>query len=137
MSDNHGYWRILVTGREAEGTLAEAEARRFRDDFAEILAGFRTPAGAPLVENVLFPSENGGERAFLLPDIVAAWNPDIHQVPEVRHPRIGTLRAAPDRARLGSHRFRGFYAHVGHKPRSMPRPTRVSELAGYLQALVP
>ncbi|MEO1723761.1 MAG: alkaline phosphatase family protein [Pseudomonadota bacterium] len=135
MSDNHGYWRLLVSGREAQGTLSEEEAGRFRADFAEIIAGFRTPEGEPLVTDVLFPSTEAGERSHLLPDVVAAWNPEIHPAAEATHPKLGTIRGTPDLARSGNHRFRAFWVHKGPEAAERSKPERVADLAEYIEAL--
>lgn len=134
-SDNNGYWRLLVKGREAEGTLEVSEALRLCDDFAEFILSYRTLDGEPLVHDVTFPSQSLGARSHFLPDIMASWNPDIGQVAEARHPKHGVIRAEPDRGRTGSHRFRGFYSHVGEVSSPLPQPRHVADLAGYLEAL--
>lgn len=135
-SDNHGYWRLLVKGRDAQGTLDEAEAQSIRQRFGEILTGFRSPNGEPLVNDVLFPSMGDGTRSHLLPDVVAAWNPEIQQVSEAHHPTAGIIRGTPDAARTGNHTFRGFYSFNGRQLDDAMRPKHVSDLAGFIEELV-
>lgn len=135
-SDNHGYWRVLTKGREARGTLDEAAARQFCDDFAEVIAGFRTPDGQPLVTDVLFPSREAGARAHLMPDVVACWNEAIRPMAEARHPKLGVIRAEPHLARTGNHRFRGFYAHAGAPPPGAPAPRHIADLPAYVEAIL-
>ena len=135
-SDNHGYWRLMVKGREAEGVLEPTEADEVRRRFGNILSEFRTPDGDPLIEKVLFPAMGKGARSHLLPDVVAAWNPEIGQVKEAHHPTVGIVRGVPDAARTGNHRFRGFFGYHGRALDNAKRPTHVTDLPGFIARLL-
>ena len=135
-SDNHGYWRFLVKGRDASGTLNQDEAEKLREDFGRILSQYKTSDGAPLVREVLFPSTESGPRAHLLPDVVAAWNPDIVPVSQAFHPTAGQVTGAPDTARTGNHRFHAFFGHSGPSAIDSMRPRHVADLPTLLHELL-
>lgn len=135
-SDNHGYWRLLVKGRDAAGTLSPEEADSLREGFGRILSEFKTANGDPLIQKVLFPTTESGPRAHLLPDVVAAWNPDIEPVAQAVHPTAGRITATPDLARTGNHRFRAFFAHEGPGAADENRPQHVSDLPGFIEELL-
>lgn len=132
-SDNHGYWRFLIKGRDESGTLSAEEAEILRVGFGNILSEFKTADGQALVSDVLYPASQDGDRAHLLPDVVAAWNPDIVPVAEAFHPTAGRVTGTPDLARTGNHRFRAFFGHSGPSALDADRPRHVADLPKFLQ----
>ncbi|HEY6187719.1 MAG TPA: alkaline phosphatase family protein [Pyrinomonadaceae bacterium] len=73
-TDQHGWIRVNLAGREALGVVDESEYRETCDRIEESLRALVTEDGLPLVHDVLRPSmENGGTRPHKLPDIVVHW----------------------------------------------------------------
>ena len=122
LSDQQGYLRVNLQGRERSGTVpAGAERERLLARIAEGLGSFRdADSGAPLVAAIgrtedLFPD---GCRRDLLPDLIVRWS----DTPAARHraivsDRFGSIAwPTPGRnpdGRAGNHRGTGFLIATG------------------------
>ena len=122
LSDQHGYVRVDLQGRERGGRVAPgAERERLLERIADGLMTFRdADSGAPLVaatarSEAVFPA---GPRRDLLPDLLVRWN----GVPSAGHravvsARFGTIAwPTPGRnpdGRSGNHRGSGFLIAAG------------------------
>lgn len=73
-TDQHGWIRLNLAGREALGAVRESEYEETCDGIERGLRALVTEDGLPLVSDVLRPSmENGGVPPRKLPDIVVHW----------------------------------------------------------------
>lgn len=107
-SDQHGYVRVNLAGREAQGAVPESEYGAICDELVDSLTRFTDDAGRPLVDR-LVRTANGGEPPNHLPDIVVHWSEAGFARP-VRIAGAGfDLEAHPIRPDMtGGHRDRGF-----------------------------
>ena len=130
-ADVHGFIRINLAGREAEGVVDPADFEALCDEISEGLLGFRDErSGQPLVERVVRREEAypGGTSAELLPDLIVVWsdrpNAEISALASERHGRIAwpAVRANPD-GRSGNHRPEGWLAAAGPRVKSAPDAT--------------
>ncbi len=120
-ADVHGFIRLNVAGREAEGIVAAEDYRAVCDEIADGLLSFRdVRTGAPLISRVVHRSELYREGAFAetLPDLIVVWN----DVPVAEHvafvsDRFGQFDwPTPKRfmdGRSGNHRVQGWLATAG------------------------
>jgi predicted AlkP superfamily phosphohydrolase/phosphomutase len=73
-TDQHGWIRVNLAGREALGAVDESEYEETCDRIERSLRALVTEDGLPLVHDVLRPSrESGGVPPRKLPDIVVHW----------------------------------------------------------------
>jgi hypothetical protein len=83
-TDQHGYLRVNLAGREARGIVARSDYEGVCRRLEELLLGLRTEAGEPVVKAVLsMAAAHGGEPPDVLPDLVVHWE-DGACVPELR-----------------------------------------------------
>jgi predicted AlkP superfamily phosphohydrolase/phosphomutase len=81
-SDQHGWVRINLAGREAQGSVAADEYTDVCDDLERLLLGLTDLAGDRLVSDVSRPSRNvEAALASRLPDLIAHWNDAALQSP--------------------------------------------------------
>jgi hypothetical protein len=85
-SDQHGWIRINLVGRERAGVVQRRDYERICAELKATLRGLQTVGGARLVDDVLQPG--GSTPPDHLPDLVVHWA-DVGPGPiEVRAPRI-------------------------------------------------
>ncbi len=72
-SDQHGWIRLNVQGRERDGIVSAEEFAPLRDEIRARLLELRTQGGRPVVEEILFTADTPGDASFLLPDLVVHW----------------------------------------------------------------
>ena len=73
-SDQHGWIRLNLRGRESAGIVMPEEYESCCLQLEEMLRGLRTEAGAPLVQNVIRTATNSEEAGSSnLPDLVVHW----------------------------------------------------------------
>ena len=136
LSDQQGYVRLNLKGRERPGVVAPAERDRVLERIAAGLESFRdADSGLRLVADCVrvedaFPA---GRRRDLLPDLIVRWS----DVPAARHRAVVSERFGriawptpgrnPD-GRAGNHRGTGFLiaAGGGLPAAGRPRPRRHS-----------
>jgi predicted AlkP superfamily phosphohydrolase/phosphomutase len=73
-TDQHGYIRINLAGREAKGIVPERDYGATCDRLEDALRTLKSADGEPLVEGVLRPAEEGGSPPEHLPDLVVDWD---------------------------------------------------------------
>lgn len=112
-TDQHGWVRINLAGREAVGCVPP---ERYEDVCAEVeeaLRAIRTEDGRPLVRDILRTANGALEAATrLIPDLVIHWRDSAFDLPA----RVGglTLQAHPAaRAQTGQHAPEGFCVWKG------------------------
>jgi predicted AlkP superfamily phosphohydrolase/phosphomutase len=133
--DLSGYWRANVKGREAEGMLEDVRA--FLDVVAKEFTRFTTEDGTPLVDALHFPAQDWkGKRAYLLPDIVAEWNPELPAVDTAVHPSGKRIAGKRETGRTGNHRFRGFCALRAPCAEEVAMPTHIKDLGALAKSLL-
>lgn len=120
-ADLHGFVRINLAGREAEGIVQPDEYESLCGTIAEGLADFRdADTGVPAVSRVIRRAElyPRGARADLLPDLIVVWS----DAPAAEHRALVSERCGrvewpapggnPD-GRSGNHRLQGWIAGAG------------------------
>jgi predicted AlkP superfamily phosphohydrolase/phosphomutase len=110
-SEDHGYVRLNLRGREPAGRLSTADGAALLDALEEDLLGWRcVDSGRPVVRAVHRPQHRfPGPFADRLPDLVATWSGEGPLHHRLRSPRVGVLDAvsALDH-RAAEHAARGF-----------------------------
>jgi predicted AlkP superfamily phosphohydrolase/phosphomutase len=83
-TDQHGYVRVNLAGREARGIVARSDYEAVCRRLEQLLLSLRTEAGEPVVKAVLSTAAaSGGTPPDKLPDLVVHWE-DAACVPELR-----------------------------------------------------
>jgi predicted AlkP superfamily phosphohydrolase/phosphomutase len=115
-SDQHGWVRINLIGREARGTVPAADYAALCDELGAALLAVRTQDGRPVVKRVLRLADgNGGRPLAKLPDLVVDWEDAAHDDPLRLHG--SRLECSPEGLRLtGKHAYEGFLIGVGLPP---------------------
>lgn len=72
-SEQHGWIRLNVAGREAAGIVQPRDFDATRDELEEMLRSLISPSGDPLVKDVV---RTGADD--VLPDLVVYWAPAAH-----------------------------------------------------------
>jgi predicted AlkP superfamily phosphohydrolase/phosphomutase len=105
-SISHGYIRINVQGREANGIVPADEYVRFCDELTGELHGIRDArSGRPLVQRIVRTRETAFDRDAPDADLVVFYHSEPADVVETRSAgRIGPVPFA----RTGGHANRGF-----------------------------
>jgi predicted AlkP superfamily phosphohydrolase/phosphomutase len=73
-TDQHGYIRLNVAGREAMGAVPEREYRTTCDQLENALRVLTTGDGEPLVRDVVRTAQDGGPLPKRLPDLIVQWD---------------------------------------------------------------
>jgi predicted AlkP superfamily phosphohydrolase/phosphomutase len=115
-SDQHGWVRINLAGREARGIVPATHYAGTCEELTAALLMARTDDGRPLVAKVVsVAGENGGRPPARLPDLVVHWEDAAHDVPV--HVAGSDIVAKPDGLRLtGQHTFDGLLVASGVEP---------------------
>jgi len=71
-TDQHGWIRINLAGRESQGSVARADYHALCADIRDRLLTLASPEG-PLVRDVAITAESTGEPPRALPDLVVHW----------------------------------------------------------------
>ena len=112
--DLSGYWRLNIASREKGGLLSDEESKSLAQKLGKLISGFTTADGRALVKEIQFPAaQYPGERASLLPDILAVWDLDIEPLREAHHAELGVVQGRLATGRGGNHKFNGFFCHRG------------------------
>lgn len=114
-SDQNGWIRVNLAGRERDGIVSPGEFDSLCDELAATLEALTDREGRPVVERVLRTAPRGSAPCPTLPDLVTHWAPAAHADPlKLDRP---VLEARPDARRLtGQHDVRGFVAARGLHP---------------------
>ncbi len=132
-SDNQGYVRLNLAGREREGIVDPADAEELRAEIAAGLASFRRPSGAAAIESVE-PTEASGERAGRLPDLVVRWDRNGEGLGELRSERFGSVvRRGVGSGRTGNHPDDGAWVAAEIAPQGR-RIAQLTDLAATIAA---
>jgi predicted AlkP superfamily phosphohydrolase/phosphomutase len=73
-TDQRGYIRINLAGREAEGIVPVRDYAATCDRLEDALRTLKSTDDKPLVESVLRPAQEGGSPPEHLPDLVVDWD---------------------------------------------------------------
>jgi predicted AlkP superfamily phosphohydrolase/phosphomutase len=128
-SDQHGWVRINLVGRESAGIVPMSEYRRTCDELAAVFSGLCTTDGRSVVREVVRGAANGAPHE-LLPDLVVHWTDAAFDRPlRLRDPAVTVTALVP--AKTGQHRPEGFCLARGL---DLPSMVEASELGGALAA---
>jgi predicted AlkP superfamily phosphohydrolase/phosphomutase len=115
-SDLFSFVRLNVAGRERLGTLQAGSDtyRRYIEHVTRSFLDLRTVGtDRPIIRDIAVAQEIfSGARQHLLPDLILRWTEE-YPATELRSPRLGLIRAAPDSGRTGEHRSGGFALVLG------------------------
>jgi predicted AlkP superfamily phosphohydrolase/phosphomutase len=110
-TDQHGWLRINLRGREAEGIVPAGDYAPLRDEIAERLLALRRDDGEPLVKDVERWGTDDAPPA-LLPDLVVHWEEAAMARPvRVRELELEVQPLGP--SLTGQHRDEGFFLSRG------------------------
>jgi predicted AlkP superfamily phosphohydrolase/phosphomutase len=105
-TDQHGWVRVNLRGREAKGAVAPEDYESTCAELQDALGGLRTEDGRPLVEAVV-RADPSGDPPPLLPDLLVHWTDAALDRPvRVSEPAVEAWPLVPDRT--GQHRGEGF-----------------------------
>jgi predicted AlkP superfamily phosphohydrolase/phosphomutase len=107
-SDQHGWVRINLSGREAQGCVPPELYGATCDEIEGMLCALKTEDGRPLVRDVLRTAESAeNSRSRLIPDMVVHWDDAAFELPMRRNGLL--LEAHPAAIGLtGQHAPDGF-----------------------------
>jgi predicted AlkP superfamily phosphohydrolase/phosphomutase len=105
-TNQHGWIRINLCGRERDGIVAARDYEHVRDELAAELAELKTDDGRPLVSRVV-SGGTGDVPPPLLPDLVLHWTEAAYDRPvSVADTSVEMMPAALEVT--GTHRLEGF-----------------------------
>lgn len=129
-SDNQGYVRLNLRGREREGIVEPADARALVEEIEAGLRTFTDSEGRPVVEDCVPGGEYRGPRAAELPDLIVRWSRGSGELGVAHAPRFGTVRRrGAGSGRTGNHTPDGAWVAGDVAP-------DVGDLPGFTAALV-
>jgi predicted AlkP superfamily phosphohydrolase/phosphomutase len=112
-TDQHGWVRINLAGREAEGIVPAGDYRTLCEAIEDALRAQRTEDGRRLVKDVVrIAEEHGTGPPATIPDLVVHWEDAAHDDPL----RVAgsDLEVRPDGLRLtGKHTYDGWLVSAG------------------------
>jgi predicted AlkP superfamily phosphohydrolase/phosphomutase len=130
-TDQHGWVRVNLRGREGEGAVAPEDYESTCEDLRDALVGLSTEDGRPVVRDVVRAHPDGAPPA-LLPDLIVHWTDAAFDRPlRVSEPAIEAWPTVSERT--GQHGFEGFCLARGldHDP---GEPLEASELHRLLRS---
>ena len=112
-TDQYGWIRVNLIGREAEGIVSPDEYDELCDELSEMLSQLASDSGELLVENVL-RAATGAERARVnpLPDLVVHWR-DAAFAPSLRIKDSKVPAQMVSKKSTGQHKSPGFCIYRG------------------------
>jgi predicted AlkP superfamily phosphohydrolase/phosphomutase len=120
LSDTHGWIRINLKGREAQGIVEPQDYEAVLDEFRAAVKTFvAEDTGEPIVKDVMRPSEvYAGEKLHRLPDLIIRWSDTpAHTHRAIVSPQFGRIPwPTPGRnpeGRSGNHKPQGFFIAKG------------------------
>lgn len=115
-TDQHGWIRVNLRGREAAGIVDPIEYAGLCASLRDRLMMLRTTTGIRLVDDVVLVAEHrNGEPPATQPDLVLHWSPEVCEGShEIAEPRIPVRRIAPQIR--GQHAAEGFYIWATRPP---------------------
>jgi len=124
-TEDHGYIRVNLKGREPEGLVEPGtEYEKLLSELTEELLSLRdVESGCPVIGSVLRPQEKyPGPAASRMPDLVVHWAPGV-PIRGLRSARFGDIVRAPRlQHRSGLHQPDGFLVAVGPGVARVARP---------------
>jgi predicted AlkP superfamily phosphohydrolase/phosphomutase len=105
-TNQHGWIRVNLRGREREGIVEPGDYDRVLDELIAELGELRTEDGRPLVRRIL-RTANGGGPPPLLPDLTLHWTDAAYDRP-VRIADTSVEAIPRDLELTGTHRLDGF-----------------------------
>ena len=131
-SDQHGWVRVSLQGRERDGLVRPGEYEPVVSEVEAALTGLRTEAGEPVVREVVRPGAEQGGPPALLPDLVVHWTDAVFEPgAQVSGIDAGELTDSP--RVTGQHRPAGFVLAKG-VPAELTDPVDAADLPALILA---
>jgi predicted AlkP superfamily phosphohydrolase/phosphomutase len=112
-SDQHGWIRINLSGRELHGVVSNDDYLKVCDELESLLLGLRDLEGNRLVTDVQRTSRTVAEaRVSRLPDLIAHWADPAFKSP-LKINRFDFVSEAIGKKFTGQHAMEGFCIHRG------------------------
>ena len=107
-TDQHGWIRVNLIGREAGGTVPAVNYDETCNELERALSGLRSDRGEPLVNKVIRTARSADEAMEqLLPDLVVNWSDAIFTSP-LRIAGSSVEGEAIGKKYVAQHSFEGF-----------------------------
>jgi len=112
-TDQYGWIRVNLIGREAEGIVSPDEYDSLCEELSEVLLKLSSESGEPLVEDVLRTAVDAeSARVNPLPDLVVHWR-DAAFAPSLRIKASKVPAQMVSRKSTGQHKSPGFCIYRG------------------------
>lgn len=120
-TDQHGWVRVNLVGREARGSLGEADYEGTCSRIEARLRGLRSHDGRPVVADVLRTTAPGDDPAHgLLPDLVVHWTEAVFACEPVDVGGDTSPSPHPHAEQTGQHADGGFCVAAGPGAAHLP-----------------
>ncbi len=131
-TDQHGWIRVNLAGRESQGIVPESEYAATCVELRDWLRGLRSSEG-PLVDEVLLTADPTGRPPPKLPDVIVHWSPATWRARvQLLDPRLHST--AVGLKFVGQHDDGGFFTGCGPAIGAWPDAVDATELGGALAA---
>ena len=135
-SDQHGWVRVNLAGREAGGIVTASEYAGLCEQLTTAVTALRSEAGEPLVKRVVATNADVGQALTSpIPDLVVHWTDAALRSPlRIRDSRL-TAETIGQKF-TSQHEFDGFCIHAGPAPRPAGPTVAATSLGDELVAAV-
>jgi predicted AlkP superfamily phosphohydrolase/phosphomutase len=134
-SDQYGWIRINLKGREAKGSVPEERYQETCDELESMLRHLRNREGKPLVHNVLRTVSNGSDSLqHRIPDLIAHWTNHAFSP----HLQIEGVDIEPELqgVRTGQHALTGFCVVKGGPEKEIGSSIRAEEIGDFITRIL-
>ncbi len=133
-TDQHGWIRINLAGREARGCVPLEQYEKTCKQLEQVLIGLTTEDGQPLVEDITRTAANATDAlSNPLPDLVVHWGDAVFASPlKIKDSRIETQTTG--KKYTGQHASPGFCIYRGERQCDAGAVVAAKDFAGLITA---